>query len=262
MSGKRVYQAGTTTKEITDCLDFAAYPQHSIPIVRFMTPKLRALLFFAAIFALCHETNAQENKDAKEAAPRTENLLSVQAEIIAQSYCHVDDQTFSVFMDLKLHFTNLSDHAVILSRRIESPAVVRAARDAQAGANGNFLYSPDPHFMVSEMPDSPSFGDKPNSKLFIILAPTESFETVVHSGVLGGKRDLATRGSGLLSRGKYVLQVGLSTWPYQWPYFTTETDSQSLKERWARYGELSTGLLYSDFVPFTLPEHFKNPGCR
>jgi hypothetical protein len=72
--------------------------------------------------------------------------------VVDQSYCHVDDQTFSVFMDLKLQFTNLSDNAVILPRIIESPAVVRAARDAhQAGANGNFLYSPDAHSVVSEL---------------------------------------------------------------------------------------------------------------
>jgi hypothetical protein len=226
-------------------------------------PILRTVLLFAAFFGLCYEANSQQNKDAKEAAPRAGNLLSVHAEVVAQTYCHVDDQAFTVFMDLKLHFTNLSDHAVILSRKIESPNIVRAARDAEAGKNGAFLYSPDPHFAVAELPKSPSFQSVPNSKLFVILKAGESFDSLVHSGVLGAKGKATGRPVyGLLSNGSYVLQVGVSTWPYKWPYFDAETDSEELKQRWAKYGELSTGLVYSDFVPFVIPEHFKNPRCK
>jgi hypothetical protein len=231
--------------------------------VRFVTPILRTLLIFAAFFGLCGETTAQQGKDAEEVAPHAENLLSVHAAVMAQTYCHVDDQTFTVSMDVKLRFTNRSGHAVILSRRIESPSVVRAARDALAAENGSFLYSPDPHFTVTELPSSPSFGDKPDSALFIILSPAGSFETVVHSGVLAGKSDAPIKeGSGFLTKGSYVLQVAVSTWPYQWPYFDAVTDSQTLKERWTGYGQLSTGLVFSDFAPFTIPEHFKNPRCR
>jgi hypothetical protein len=225
-------------------------------------PILRTLLLFACS-GLCYEANAQQNKDAKEAAPQAEDLLSVHAEVVAQSYCHNYDDMFSVFMDLKLHFSNLSGHAVILSRKIESPNIVRAARDAEAGKNGVFLYSPDPHFTVAKLPKSPSFRSIPDSKLFVILKPGESFDGLVHSGVLGAKGEATgTPVNGLLSHGSYVLQVGVSTWPYEWPYFEAATDSQMLKQRWAKYGELSTGLVYSDFVPFVIPEHFKNPRCK
>jgi hypothetical protein len=226
-------------------------------------PRLRTLLLFAAFFGLCCEANAQQNNDAKEATPEAEKLLSVHAEVVAQTYCHVDDQAFTVFMDLKLHFTNLSGHAVILSRKVESPNIVRAAIDAEKGKNGVFLYSPDPHFIVAKLPKSPSFQSVPDSKLFVILNAGESFDSVVHSGVLAAKRE-ATEGpvNGLLSKGSYVLQVGVRTWPYEWPYFDAKTDSQELKHRWAKYGELSTGLVYSDFVPFVIPEHFKNPRCK
>ena len=183
--------------------------------------------------------------------------------MIAQSYCHVDDESFSAFLDLRLRFTNISDHAVILSRRIESPVIVRAARDAQAGKDGDFLYSPDAHFYVAELPNSPSFGDVPDSNLFVILAAGKSFETIVHSGVLGAKGGANdTTVHGLLSKGSYVLQVGVSTWPYRWPYFNREEDVHELRKRWIRYGELSNELVFSDFAPFTLPEHFKNPRCH
>ena len=66
----------------------------------------------------------------------------------------------------------------------------------------------------------------------------------------------------MLANGSYVLQVGISTWPYEWPYFAVKTSAPELKQRWMKYGELATGLVYSDFAPFTLPEHFENPPCR
>jgi hypothetical protein len=58
-----------------------------------------------------------------------------------------------------------------------------------------------------------------------------------------------------------MLQVGVYTWPYELPYFDVKTNSQELKQSWIKYGDLATGLVYSDFAPFTLPEHFKNPRC-
>jgi len=86
-----------------------------------------------------------------------------------------------------------------------------------AAMDGDFLYSPDAHFYVAELPNSPSFGDVPDSNLFVILAAGKSFETIVHSGVLGAKGGANdTTVHGLLSKGSYVLQVGVPTWPYRW----------------------------------------------
>ena len=224
---------------------------------------LRTLLLFTAAFGFCFEVKAQQNKDARERASLPESLLSVHGEVVAQNYCHNYDDMFSVFMDLKLRFTNVSDHAVILSKKIESPNVIRAAHDAEAGKRGEFLYHPDFHFAVAELPKSPAFKNAPDSKLFVILNAGESFESLVHTGVLAARDDATSlRVNGLLSNGRYVLQVGVWTWPYQWPYFDADTDSQELKQRWTKYGELSTGLVYSDFVPFVIPEHFENPRCK
>jgi hypothetical protein len=50
-----------------------------------------------------------------------------------------------------------------------------------------------------------------------------------------------------------MLQVGVYTWPYEWPYFDVKTNSQELKQRWIKYGDLAIGLAYSDFAPLTLP---------
>ncbi len=191
-----------------------------------------------------------------------ENLLAVHAQVVSQSYCHVDDESFVASLELRLQFTNISGQPIILSRKIEPPSIVRVARDLRAGERGDFLFAPDVHFTVSEIPRGPTFGDAPDLKLFVLLAPGEKFETLVPANVFGANdAGRAKKGNGLLAKGSYELQVGVYMWPYEWPYFDLKTSSQELKRRWTKYGDLATGLVYSDFTPFTLPEHFKNPSC-
>ena len=141
-------------------------------------------------------------------------LLS--AEIVNQSYCHVDDESFSVRLLIKLRFTNVSDHRVILAKLVESPLLVRAAKSGQDAEKGNLEYGPNVDYFPTELPASPRFGEKPDVEHFIILAPHESYEATVISGVVGAAvADKAREGSGLLAKGKHVLKFGVGTWPYQ-----------------------------------------------
>jgi hypothetical protein len=203
--------------------------------------------------------DSRQNPDEDEIAKYVEKSLRVHVEVVRQSYCRVDDGALSASLDVTLRFTNSSERPVILSRKIESPNIVRVARDADAANKGEFLYAPDVMFAMAELPpDAPPFGPAPDPKLFILLAPRQSFETEVKTGVLGVTK---AKGNGLLAKGSYVLQVGVSTWPYEWPNFSSKTDAQELKQRWNQYGNLATGLVYSDLAPFTLPERFKNRRC-
>ena len=103
----------------------------------------------------------------------------------------------------------------------------------------------------------------PSPKLFVILAPGQSFETTVKTGVFAATDTAEANGkNGLLAKGSYVLQVGIHTWPYDWPDFTAKMDARKLKMRWAKYGELATGLVYSDFAPLTIPGRFEGPTCH
>jgi hypothetical protein len=97
----------------------------------------------------------------------------------------------------------------------------------------------------------------------VILAPGKSFEALAQTSVFVAT-DIAEakRKNGLLSKGGYVLQVGIHTWPYDWPDFTAKIDTRKLKTRWAKHGELATGLLYSDFTPLTIPAQFEGPLCH
>lgn len=209
----------------------------------------------------CQSAIGTASKQALPTSPQ-ERDLSVEAKIVAQSYCHVDDEAFSVRMEVKLNFTNSSDQPIVMARRIESPPIVRVAKKMRDALNGNFEYDPRPDFIVSELPQAPPFGERPDPKYFITLAPKKSYEVGVVTGVIGATRaSKARRDSGLLAKGAHLLELGVSTWPYEWPYFDSKTDVKKLSQRWSRYGHLANGLVYSNFVPFTIPEQFVNPPC-
>jgi hypothetical protein len=206
---------------------------------------------------LLHEALRETNQAAQQ------NDLSVNAEIAKQSYCHVDLETFSVEMEVKLRFTNVSDHTVILSRRIESPAIIRVAKTVRDAEKGDFEYAPNPDYFPNKLPSAPQFGKSPDPKRFVILALKESYESTVISGVFGAvDAAKARKGKGLLAKGDHVLQLGVDTWPYQWPHFTASADVQDVAAKWRTLGHLATGRVVSDFVHFTIPEDFKNPPCK
>jgi len=218
--------------------------------------KIPLLLLSISVLGLPYGARGQQYQDRRAA-----DLVTVHARVLHQSYCHVDDEAFTAFLDLSLEFTNSSSKPVILARKIEAP-IIRVARNVEAGQRNEFLYAPDPHFAVATLPNAPPFGEKPAPKAFVILPPGESFETAIQSGVIGANdAAVATKGSGLLAKGSYVLQLGLITWPYQWPWFSSNTKPEELIPRWSKWGNLVIGLVYSNFTPFTLPEHFKNPPC-
>jgi len=190
-----------------------------------------------------------------------EGPLIVNARVIAQRYCHVDPEAFSVFMDVDLRFTNTTDQPVILSRHVE-PGGARVARDVEAAKLGDFEVEPSGDYFPVTLPPVPKFGAAPDSKDFVVLAPHASYETRVSSGVIGIlDAAKAKKGSGFIARGTHVLQIEVDLWPFGWPYFVGEVDAQKTSERWRAYGHLATGTIDTDFAPFTIPEKFPNPQC-
>jgi hypothetical protein len=223
--------------------------------------QISILVVLGCSSALCFSVGAQQNENHPN-PERASASLTAQIQVIRQSYCHVDDESFAANLKLRLTFTNNSEHVVILSRKIESPTIVRVALSAEAGKKDDFVYSPDAHSTVAALPKGPRFGATPNPKLFILLSPGEKFETEVPAAVFGASEAGTVKSrNGLLAKGNYVLQVGVHTWPYGWPYFSVETNAQDIRQRWIKYGDLAVGTVYSNFAPFTLPEHFENPRC-
>jgi hypothetical protein len=221
-----------------------------------------ALFFVAAIFSM-GQFEFQRDQDEAYIAAHMEKLVTLHVELLGQTYCRADDQIFISHLNLRLSFLNASTKKVIFARKVESPKTVRVARSMEAGLRGDFLYAPNEDFLLTKpAPDAPFFGAAPSRELFEILAPGNRYETEAKTWVfaIGGAEE-QKKGSGLLGKGSYALQVGVITWPYDWPDFTAKVAPEKLKSRWAKYGELATGLVYSDFTPFTIPEHLTGPAC-
>jgi hypothetical protein len=223
---------------------------------------MKKLLYCVLLVGVCGVMSGSQDKTDYGVAPPVD--LSLNLEIVQQSYCNLGDEEFIVGMEVKLKFTNISDHNVILSRKIENPVTVRAAKTAEAGKNHDFESDPNADFFTAHMPPSaPRFGKSPEAKYFVTLAPKESYETTVQSGLTAlFDAALAPKHKGLLTRGAHVLQLGVNVWPYDWPYFTARTDKEVLAKRWRNFGRLETGFIYSDFLPFTIPEKFESPRCK
>lgn len=181
--------------------------------------------------------------------------LTATFEILGQTYCHVDDESFAVKMDVRLHLRNASSENLILSRRIDSPDVVRVAKSVEAGEAGQFESALNPDTFLIDKPQDPKISDSPSADYFVVLSPGERYE-FKSSAFVQGTRQPTSRQQ-LVSRGEHVLQLGISTWPY-YGY----SDVQGLKTRWAKFGDLVVGTVYTDFIPFHIPDRFKAPPCR
>jgi hypothetical protein len=225
---------------------------------------LPSYTLFFIVFSIA-AASAQQTSPRTAAAdqPTVEQDLIVVADIVRQSYCRADDEAFSVKMNIRLRFTNKSAHPVILARNIESPPIIRVAKNSRDAQNGDFEYAPIVDHFPSSLPSSPSFGDSPDKQYFITLAPQQSYEATVVSGVFGAEHAAkGGKGTGLVPKGNHLLQLGVDTWPYQWPYFTNPFSAKQLSERWKAYGHLASGWVYSDFVPLAIPEQFDNTPCE
>lgn len=220
------------------------------------TPIFTQLFVLCGVVFLCFEPRAVHNQTGSplQNTKLESPALSAKAIIRAQTYCHIAD-SFVVQMDVQVHLTNTSDGPVILSRRIDNPSVVRVAKTREAGQAGQFEYAPNVDLFAAENPPNPPTGGAPSPEYFVVLAPGQSYDAKISTNVAGTLEHTALQRV-FLSPGEHLLQLGMSVWPY-YGY----TDVQGLRKKWLPFGELQLGYVYTDFVPFTIPERFKNPRC-
>jgi len=215
--------------------------------------RLVAGIVFAVVCCSLTWCQNEAPRAVRSAAP--EENLAVTIRVVGQKYCHVDLESFSVLMKVKLRFVNVSDRPVILSRQVRSPGIIRVAASVEAAKMGEFEYAPNVDAFTKESPSVPSFGDSPDPGLFVVLAPGGAYEATVPSGVFGTTKPVG--GHGLLPAVTHVLQLGVSTWPYS----TSPIETRRLRAAWSGFGQLATGIVYSGFVPFAIPKKFENPPC-
>ena len=190
--------------------------------------------------------------------PQGEPDLSVSADILSQEYCRLTPEDHEVHFSVRLTFTNVSNHRVILQREVEPPSYVHVARNVSDGQKRKFEYVFNLGFPTG-LSTAPEFGDRPDETYFITLLPGQSYEATVTTEIMVAEKSAQTgRGPG----GDHVLQVALNTLPYQSGIYTNPVNAKQLSPRWSKYGHLATGWIYSDFAPFSLPEVFDDAVCE
>jgi hypothetical protein len=162
----------------------------------------------------------------------------------------------------KIKFTNVSDHPVILARKIVDPPILRAAQSIETAEKGEFEYDPNDDYFPQELPVPPRFGDSPDAKHFVVLSRTETDEAMTSTYVIGALvASLATKRGPFWEKGSHAPQVGVEVCPYQWSHFRSDGNTHDLELWRETYGHLANGIAYSDFAPFTIPDQFENPSC-
>jgi hypothetical protein len=235
--------------------------EYGFCVLRRASYALMFLVFLTA-GASAQQTSAA---DATADRPRVERYqtapvepdLSASAEIINQDYCRVTPEDHAVHFSVRLTFTNVSKHRVILAREVERPPVVNVARNSDDGQKGKFEYTFGAD-LITGVSTLPQFGDLPDETYFIILLPGRTYEATVAASILVSEKSVNTgKGPG----GDHVLQIALNTLPYQSGIYTNPVDARQLSLRWSKYGHLASGWIYSDFAPFSLPEAFDDAVC-
>ena len=147
---------------------------------------------------------------------------------------------------LKLSFRNAGEAPVILSKRVLMGRVM-VSRNPEDAAARKYLLS----LRYSDFADKdePGFGFNTPTDLsgFVVLHPGELYESAesvsftTHIPGLQGPRPLPEVD---FSSGRYLLQIGVGTWPYV-------ADAAPIRERWKDKGSLWTRDLLSEPMPFT-----------
>jgi hypothetical protein len=215
----------------------------------------KVILKLTLVLVLCLAFLGQAS--SQKSAP-----VTIAADAIEESYCRTDSQSFEVHIKLKLEFSNSSNRNVILARAIQNPVIVRLAKSRFAAQAGAWEKNSNPDFVPGKLPAAPHFGGSPDPKVFVTLAPGQTYDTTVESHVVGEFDPLlASREGGVAPNGNYVFDVGIATWPYRWPYFSSRVNAEELRNRWQARGTLATDFVYSDLVALSIPMQFDDPQC-
>jgi hypothetical protein len=115
----------------------------------------RMSILFFVIGGLGFAQHAKAQMDDAVARP-TEKLLAAHVEVVNQSYCHVDDESFVASLNLRLQFVNTSGHPLILSRKLSRPLSYAQLATSNQVKGGIFC------------------------SLLKVISPLQSFPTVLH----------------------------------------------------------------------------------
>ena len=188
---------------------------------------------------------------AQIASAQSPTQVQLTAEILEQSYCSVNAE-ITLQLKIKLRYTNLSTHPVILYKGHDLFFQTKIRRDADEAGQTYQVHMMNMHYFDEEFE---RINARSPSKVFVTLGPNQSFERQLIKGV--GVTDPANvRSSTTVFPGEHTLQLIVSTW-YQSPKLADE-----LRQQWRRKGILLSQPLTSVPLRLVVDKPAAAPRCR
>jgi hypothetical protein len=183
---------------------------------------------------------SEDDEKLKCEIPPPELSLKLSTSIIEQRYCNWGEDDYdSLYMKLRLKYTNVGSHPLILYKDgfIEQELISNTAEDAAAGQLRASSYAPisgERHEVDNALLD----------QVFTILPPGGSYEAGEAKVSIYAAHSSQGEAAGYLKPGDYVLQVRVSLWP------KTQTSREALHEQWQERGYLWSNDVISTPMAF------------
>lgn len=175
-----------------------------------------------------------------DAQSRLPKPLELNAEIVSQNYCAVNQDSSSLELRLKLRFRNMGNQRLILYRGHDFfyQTKIRSAPGTPSGPYEVWVVNSRYFDEEVEAIDQVSPG-----KVFVTLAPGGTYSTEIMVGV-GVVTERVDRGDSAIREGDHTLQLIASTW------YQSRALAQKLRQAWQSKGVLWTDALDSRPIRF------------
>lgn len=189
---------------------------------------------------------------ARTAASQTPPQLQLTARVLEQSYCSANADTMSLQLKFRLRYTNQSSQRLIIYKGHDLFFQTKIRREGDQAGQSYQVHLLNMHYFDEEF--EPIDVRSP-SKVFVTLAPNESFERELIKG-LGVTDASKERSSTSVHPGEHTLQLIVSTW-YQTPKL-----AEQLRLKWQRKGYLWSQPLVSAPLHLNIQKPAAAPACR
>lgn len=198
--------------------------------------SLTTVLMFAIytpLLPVSPDNAMRRTKDEDEQAKQAQASLELTTSIVRQRYCKSSDPAAynTLRLDLQLRYKNIGQQTLILYRGTSIAHREMVSVNTEQAVNKRYIFDMSLMVGVQGLPEI-ELGPIPD-KNFIILQPGATFEpTTSTEAVLFLKRSDEERAADAFGTGEYVLQVQVSTFPYE------RSLEKEIRQRWKASGEL------------------------
>ncbi|HVG35242.1 MAG TPA: hypothetical protein VM911_19400 [Pyrinomonadaceae bacterium] len=209
---------------------------------------------FALLIFLWLPLSSHANVIGGQVKSQTPSPLVLRTKILSRYSCRVNQNLGNLELRVQLQFTNVSDQKLILYKGHDLFYQTRFRRVAMSGATSDAY---EVTILNSRYFDEqPEKIDQPTpGKVFVILQPGATFETVMTVGV-GVVGSNVNRGNHALKEGEHSLQLIVSTW------YKSKSLAQKMRQQWQRKGLLWFDPVVSTPVNFRVENPESQFTCR